>query len=277
MKYQIVTFYIHITKTLYFTTATFIVMSRSHQKSNDKADVPTALTNLKLEMLDIDLYRTTHLRNISPSKVAYGGQIVAQSLNAARDTVGENFVVHSMHGYFLRPGSPGHPAIYRVSRTRDGKSFASRTVLALQKGVPILTLQASFHNEKDEVPCYLNYQPVFPQNVKHYSQLKTSVGIAGTGHDATIIVLTPQSEGSQTELPIEIKPLSPAVFLRKKASPNQEVMFWVRATSSIGEPSLISGNNINIRLSVMIILFAGNNKKSHCLPQLYVTQESLIS
>ena len=74
----------------------------------------------------------------------FGGQAVAQALGAARRTVSEERAIHSLHAYFLRPGTDDLPIEYRVKRDLDGRSFSNRRVVAVQKGEPILNLTASF-------------------------------------------------------------------------------------------------------------------------------------
>ena len=102
---------------------------------------------LDLEPLEVDLYR-----GVSPNEErlrVFGGQVAAQSLIAAGRTVadgrGEERPVHSLHAYFLRPGDPKIPILYRVDRIRDGRSFTTRRVAAVQRGEPIFHLSASFH------------------------------------------------------------------------------------------------------------------------------------
>ena len=79
----------------------------------------------------------------------YGGQVAAQAARAASLTVPEDRFLHSLHGYFLRPGHSDRPTILRVDRDRDGGSFSARHVNALQNGEVILSLLVSFHRERD--------------------------------------------------------------------------------------------------------------------------------
>lgn len=74
----------------------------------------------------------------------FGGQVLGQALMSAMQTVGDDKVNHSLHGYFMRPGDATKPVLYRVERDMDGKSFATRRVIAIQNGQPILNLAASF-------------------------------------------------------------------------------------------------------------------------------------
>lgn len=78
----------------------------------------------------------------------YGGQVLGQSLSAACQTVEEARHVHSLHGYFLRPGDASLPVVYSVDRVRDGGSFSTRRVTAIQKGQPIFTCSASFQYDE---------------------------------------------------------------------------------------------------------------------------------
>ena len=98
---------------------------------------------LDVEVIDVDLYRgrspaTAHQR-------VFGGQVAAQALVAAGRTVGSDRPVHSLHAYFLRPGDPSTPIVYRVDRSRDGRSFTTRRVVATQRGEQIFVMSASFH------------------------------------------------------------------------------------------------------------------------------------
>ncbi|HZI10320.1 MAG TPA: acyl-CoA thioesterase II [Myxococcus sp.] len=78
----------------------------------------------------------------------FGGQVLGQSLSAASRTVAPERHVHSLHSYFLRPGDVSLPVVYTVDRVRDGGSFSTRRVVAIQKGQPIFTMMASFHGDE---------------------------------------------------------------------------------------------------------------------------------
>lgn len=101
---------------------------------------------IEIEELDVNLFRGQNY----PAKwgQVFGGQVVAQSLNAARRTVPEDRLLHSMHGYFILTGRLDTPIIYQVDTIRDGKSFTTRRVVAYQKGKPIFNLSASFQVEE---------------------------------------------------------------------------------------------------------------------------------
>lgn len=102
---------------------------------------------LEVEELDTDLYRGPRL----PGGVGrvFGGQVIAQALAAANHTVDPELLAHSLHAYFMRPGDENHPIIFRIERDRDGLSFSTRRIVALQKGQPILNMAANFQRAED--------------------------------------------------------------------------------------------------------------------------------
>ena len=100
-----------------------------------------------LELLDLERIEENIYRGVSrPSLIprVFGGQVAAQALVAAGRTVPADRLAHSLHAYFLRPGDPGAPIVYTVDRIRDGRSFTTRRVVAVQHGQPIFHLSASF-------------------------------------------------------------------------------------------------------------------------------------
>jgi acyl-CoA thioesterase II len=103
---------------------------------------------LTLERLDDLLFRN-RINQININGSLFGGQVLAQALAAACGTVAPDRPPHSLHGYFLRAGDAALPVIYQVDRTRDGGSFSTRRVVALQKGVPILHMECSFHRHEE--------------------------------------------------------------------------------------------------------------------------------
>jgi len=98
---------------------------------------------LDLERLEVNLFRGMSWKDDRPR--VFGGQVAGQALVAAGRTVDDGRPVHSLHAYFLRPGDPSIPIVYEVDRIRDGKSFVTRRVVAIQHGEAIFNLQASFH------------------------------------------------------------------------------------------------------------------------------------
>lgn len=98
---------------------------------------------LDLEQIDLDIFRgRSPQENLQR---VFGGQVAGQALVAAGRSTDRLRPVHSLHAYFLRPGVPGVPIVYQVERVRDGRSFTTRRVMAVQQGRTIFHLTASFH------------------------------------------------------------------------------------------------------------------------------------
>jgi acyl-CoA thioesterase-2 len=111
-----------------------------------RASIERLLALLDVEPLGQDRFRGQSA-NAGWMRV-YGGQVVAQALMAASKTVDDGRLCHSLHCYFIRPGNPAEPIVYRVDRDRDGNSFTTRRIVALQKGRPIFNMAASFQIEE---------------------------------------------------------------------------------------------------------------------------------
>lgn len=121
-----------------------------------QSDVDDLVALLDLEPIEVNIFR-----GVSPDEDRqriFGGQVAGQALVAAVRTVEPDRAVHSLHAYFLRPGDPTVPVLYEVDRIRDGRSFTTRRVVAIQHGRPIFNLSASFHvdepgfEHRDEMP-----------------------------------------------------------------------------------------------------------------------------
>ena len=106
---------------------------------------------LDLEKIEVNIFRG---RSTDEDRVrVFGGQVAGQALIAAARTIEETSrQVHSLHAYFLRPGDPRQPILYDVDRIRDGRSFSTRRVVAIQHGRAIFNLQASFHDTESGGP-----------------------------------------------------------------------------------------------------------------------------
>jgi hypothetical protein len=109
---------------------------------SDALDAVVELLNL--EQIEADIFRGRSPRE--HRQRVFGGQVAGQALVAAGRTVPADRPVHSLHAYFIRPGDPSVPLIYLVDRVRDGRSFTTRRVSAIQHGRAIFTLSASFHH-----------------------------------------------------------------------------------------------------------------------------------
>ncbi|MGW5862029.1 acyl-CoA thioesterase [Streptomyces sp. NPDC055239] len=102
---------------------------------------------LDLEQIEEDIFRGESRSALVPR--VFGGQVAAQALVAAGRTVPADRPAHSLHAYFLRAGDPGAPIVYTVDRIRDGRSFTTRRVVAVQHGQPIFHLSASFQTYEE--------------------------------------------------------------------------------------------------------------------------------
>ena len=114
---------------------------------------------LDLEQLEVNIFRgRVHAAAPGLNNRTFGGLVAGQSLVSAVRTVGETFVVHSLHGYFLRPGDPKIPTVFLVERLRDGGSFCTRRVSAVQHGETIFSMSASFQTDQEGI----NHQDAMP-------------------------------------------------------------------------------------------------------------------
>ena len=122
------------------------VMSNQSEPADPGASSPAVSLQSLLAILDLDAVESDFFRGLSPRdrwQRVYGGQVLGQALVAAYRTV-EARICHSLHAYFLRAGDPKKPILYEVDRSRDGRSFSARRVVAIQHGAPIFTMSASF-------------------------------------------------------------------------------------------------------------------------------------
>jgi acyl-CoA thioesterase-2 len=121
----------------------------------------------------------TGISQWQPLGRVFGGQVLAQSLVAAMRTIGEGRAVHSMHGYFLRPGDVDKPITFSVDRIHDGRSFSTRRTQAYQDGQPILSMIASFQTADDG----LEHQTDMPLDLPEPESLPSAAEtLAGLDH-----------------------------------------------------------------------------------------------
>jgi acyl-CoA thioesterase-2 len=130
---------------------------RAHEDDLGQVVVDGLVRLLDLEQIEQDIYR-----GVSPQarwQRVFGGQVAGQALVAAGRTVPSERHVHSLHSYFIRPGDPAVPIVYEVDRVRDGRSFTTRRVVAIQHGKPIFSLSASFQLDQPGI----EHQPAMPE------------------------------------------------------------------------------------------------------------------
>jgi acyl-CoA thioesterase II len=185
------------------------------------SDLDKLLKLLEVEQIDKYLFRGNSPKR--PSRI-FGGQVLAQSLNAALRTVDATRIAHSMHAYFLRPGNPDKKIIYEVDPIRDGKSFTTRSVVARQDSVAIFNASISFHIDEPG----LSHQSDALQ-VPSPEELESD-------HDrgSRLAQANPGKMEAPVLHPIERKSVRPRDFLNPQAQePQQQV--WMRALGSLGD------------------------------------------
>jgi acyl-CoA thioesterase-2 len=185
-----------------------------------------------LAILDLEVLEQNLFRGRSPQvgwQRVFGGQVIGQALVAASRTV-EGRSPHSLHGYFLLPGDPKVPIIYDVERIRDGRSFTTRRVKAIQHGQPIFTLSASFHIDEPG----LSHQMAMP-DVPKPDQLPSESDIR-----ERVMPLMPDPVRAyfERERPIELRPVE---FKRYMTRDGLDPYFnvWIRATGTLPEDPAI--------------------------------------
>ncbi|MRG54809.1 acyl-CoA thioesterase II [Phyllobacterium sp. SYP-B3895] len=181
-----------------------------------------------LSILDLETLEHNLFRGRSPQvgwQRVFGGQVIGQALVAAQRTVDSSRHVHSLHGYFMRAGDPKVPIIYEVDRIRDGSSFTTRRVVAIQHGHAIFSLEASFQIEEGglehQVPRPLDITP--PEQLISDKDLKQQY-----------LQNAPENIRRywEQDRPIELKPLSLThYFSREKLPPEQNV--WIKTTGPV--------------------------------------------
>jgi acyl-CoA thioesterase-2 len=189
--------------------------------------VNEVLAILDLEPLEVNLFRGR-----SPQdgwQRVYGGQVIGQALVAACRTV-DGRPAHSLHAYFLLPGDPAVPIIYNVDRIRDGKSFTTRRVVAIQHGHAIFTMAASFHSDEPGLAHQATMPDVPPpEALPSEADLKSRV-IASMSD--------PVRRYFERERPIEMRPVEFRHYLGEKI---EEARFhvWIRATGTLPDDPAI--------------------------------------
>lgn len=184
--------------------------------------VETLLSTLDLEPIEVNLFR-----GISPKvgwQRVFGGQVIGQALVAAQRTVEAERKVHSLHGYFMRPGDPENPIIYEVDRIRDGGSFTTRRVVAIQHGHAIFSMSASFQIAESGLEHAIDMP-----DVPRPEQLASEKELA-----EQFIDHAPENVRKywQRERPIELRPTDLTHYISgKKLPPRQHV--WFRATGPL--------------------------------------------
>ncbi len=186
-----------------------------------------------LDVLDLEQIEDNIFRGRSPESRTmrvFGGQVAGQALIAAGRTVPPERGVHSLHAYFLRPGDPSVPIVYDVDRIRDGRSFTTRRVVAVQHGRPIFNLSASF--QVDE-PGF-DHQATMPAAPDPESLPTTQERLVAAGLDTGNRMARPR--------PIDLRYVDdpPWVPLDKRSSePRADNLVWLRADGTLPDDPLV--------------------------------------
>ena len=183
---------------------------------------------LQLEQLEKGLFRGQS-ENLGLPQV-YGGQVIGQALSAAHYTVEPDRAVHSFHSYFLYPGQLDKPIIYDVENLRDGRSFSTRRVKAIQNGRPIFYLTASYHGEAPGFE-HQNTMPQVPGPENLASETELAAGIANLLPENLKNIIC-------SEKPIETRPVVVVNSMQpEKVEPKQYL--WIKANGSVPDNHLI--------------------------------------
>lgn len=190
--------------------------------SEDAGPLQRLVNLLDLEQIEDNLFRGPHTDENRMR--TFGGQVAAQALVAAGRTVA-NKPVHSLHAYFLRPGDPHRPTVYMVDRIRDGKSFATRRVVAIQHGEPIFNLSASFH-AFEEGPSHQRPMPSAPdpESLPTFAE-----------RYADLMHL----EWFQRERPIDTRTTSPSLRTKREAGGDPRQQVWFRPVGPLPDDPLL--------------------------------------
>jgi len=191
------------------------------------ANAPDAALRALLAVLDLEQIEDTVFRGARGSEGwqrVYGGQVLGQALMAAMRTVDAARTVHSLHGYFLLAGDPSLPIIYDVERIRDGGSFTTRRIKAIQHGAAIFTMSASFHKAEEG----LEHQSAMPDVPAPEALPCPKDLIAG------LIDKLPAAVRSywERDRPIDMRVVDISRYLsREKKAPSQQI--WLRASGPL--------------------------------------------
>jgi acyl-CoA thioesterase-2 len=163
-----------------------------------------------------------------PQGRVFGGQVLAQSVVAATRTVDAERIIHSMHGYFLRPGDVDLPITFAVDRIHDGRSFATRRTQAYQNGVPILSMIASFQTQ-DEGP---EHQIELPDGIPDPETLPSAAELlSGIDH--------PAAEAWATGRPFDLRHVGSPVYLRVEGERTTRQAVWFKTIEDLpDDPAL---------------------------------------
>ncbi|HEX6002212.1 MAG TPA: acyl-CoA thioesterase II [Hyphomicrobiaceae bacterium] len=195
--------------------------------SSSPAPTPAGAVDRLLSILDLETLEDNLFRGRSPQQSwqrVFGGQVLGQALVAAVRTVEPERIANSLHAYFLIGGDPKVPIIYSVERVRDGGSFSTRRVTAIQHGRPIFVMSASFQKNEAGFDHQGNMPQVpAPEDLPSEQELK-----------ARMIAHLPENMRSywERERPIEMRPVDVSRYFSREPRPAEQYI-WMRATGAL--------------------------------------------
>ncbi len=192
-------------------------------------DVGHLLRLLDLEAIDDNIYRGS--QSGEDRQRVFGGQVLGQALVAAQRTVEVPRLAHSLHGYFLRPGDPTIPIVYEVDRIRDGKSFTTRRVVAIQHGRAIFNMAVSFQVPEDGAEYQLEMPEVpSPDQLQSWTEFLASID---PHPDFDIRLWTDRP------YPIDSRPVNPIAPWATPAVQPPRQQLWFRTSGAVpNDPGL---------------------------------------
>ncbi len=186
-------------------------------------------------LLDLEKIEEDIFRGFSPSngwKRTFGGQVIAQALMAATRTVEPARGAHSLHAYFILPGDPEAPIIYEVDRIRDGGSFTTRRVVAIQHGKPIFSLSASFHVMEEGFDHFIPAPNVpEPERLVDAGVLMRAAGMSAEAVERFIDRVSP----------VEFRPVDPSRHAPLKSGEVREPKqaLWIRINGALPDDPIV--------------------------------------
>lgn len=203
-------------------------------------DTPEILTEtLALERIEVNTFRGVSPED-GPGRI-FGGQVIAQSLLAAYETVEER-ICHSLHCYFIRPGDPRIPILFEVDRSRDGGSFTTRRVIAVQNGKQIFNLAASFQTPEEGFEHQAPMPAVrSPDDMAAEAEAQKKAVLEGMSEEMRRMMNRPR--------PIEMVGRDNYGFGRKPKPSEPKSDTWMRAVAPIGD---------DVRMHQVILAYASD-------------------
>lgn len=158
----------------------------------------------------------------TPQRRVFGGQVAAQSVLAAMRTVDADRFIHSMHGYFLRPGDDEQPITFAVDRIHDGRSFSTRRTQAYQNGQPILSMIASFQ----DVDPGVTHQATMPEGIPQPEDLPSAKELLGP-------IDHPVAQYWANNRPFDLRHVDAPLYFMPGSEPKAQQAVWFRCSSRL--------------------------------------------